>query len=113
MPQPGILNLPVVREVVGILTTVNGLLWPKQFILFGGSGSGGGALGGFGAQERRRAQGGGGTAPLCLPIISGQIQFYHFIPGWSGIQQAVGCLSPAPESRVSPGSGASGWVLWL
>lgn len=51
MPQPGILNLPVVREVVGILTTVNGLLWPKQFILFGGSGSGGGGVGRVGGLE--------------------------------------------------------------
>lgn len=64
--------------------------------------------------ERGGGPGRGRESPwLCLPIHFGHIQFYHFIPGWSGIQQAVGCLSTEPESQVSQGSGASGWVLWL
>lgn len=69
---------------------------------------------GVGHRMGRRGPRRGRESPwLCLPIHLGQIQFYHFTPGWSGIQQAVGCLSTEPESQVSQGSGASGWVLWL
>lgn len=66
-----------------------------------------------GRRREEEGSGEGDEALLCLPVLCGQIQLHHFIPGWSGIQQAVACLSAAPGSRVSEGNGASGRVLWL
>lgn len=48
-------------------------------------------------EGRERAGGGGEPAQLRLPMLSGQIRPYHFIPGWSGMQQAVGCFPQRPN----------------
>lgn len=62
----------------------------------------------LGLVPRRRRRGGGAGGgrrrpPLGLPVLSRQIPFAHFIPGWSGVQRAVGCLSTEPEPWVPGG----------